>query len=32
MKEILETYKLPELKKMIRATNLTGYSKLKKMN
>ncbi len=30
MKEILETYKLPELKKMIRATNLTGYSKLKK--
>lgn len=30
MKEILETYKLPELKKMIRATNITGYSKLKK--
>jgi hypothetical protein len=30
MKEILETYKLAELKKMIRATNITGYSKLKK--
>ena len=30
MKEILETYNLPELKKMIRATNITGYSKLKK--
>lgn len=30
MKEILESYKLPELKKMVRATNITGYSKLKK--
>jgi hypothetical protein len=30
MKEILQTYKLPELKKMVRATNITGYSKLKK--
>ncbi len=30
MKEILQTYNLPELKKMVRATNITGYSKLKK--
>jgi len=30
MKEILESYTTPELKKMIKATNLTGYSKLKK--
>jgi hypothetical protein len=30
MKDILNTYKLPELKKMVRATNITGYSKLTK--
>lgn len=30
MKEILESYKLPELKRIVRATNITGYSKLKK--
>jgi|DEB0MinimDraft_6_1074348.scaffolds.fasta_scaffold14518_5 hypothetical protein len=28
--EILNSYSLPELKKIIRATNITGYSKLKK--
>lgn len=28
--EILRTYSGPELKRMIRATNITGYSKLKK--
>lgn len=30
VKAILEEYTGPELKKMIRATNITGYSKLKK--
>jgi len=30
VKAILEEYTAPELKKMIRATNITGYSKLKK--
>ena len=30
MERILNTYTSPELKRMIRATNITGYSKLKK--
>ena len=30
MKEILESYKVPELKRIVRATNIIGYSKLKK--
>jgi hypothetical protein len=30
LKGVLETYTAPELKKMIRAANITGYSKLKK--
>ena len=30
LKGVLETYSAPELKKMIRAANITGYSRLKK--
>ena len=30
MEKILESYNAVELKRMIRATNITGYSKLKK--
>ena len=30
MKEVFESYTAPELKKLIKAANITGYSKLKK--
>ncbi len=30
LKGVLETYTAPELKRMIRAANITGYSRLKK--
>lgn len=30
VRKILDTYSIPELKRIIRATNITGYSKLNK--